>query len=240
MTLKAKDIMRRRVVLVRDDTTLPECARLVTEHRVSGLPVVDAGQSLVGIISQADLVRAYQAEPGGRQLRLVRDAMTRGAVTVREDEPIESLVALMLSRRIHRVVVLAGEAICGIVSTMDIIGVVGVIGGGRSTVPQGGRDATRRSYSNLYSNRHERLLLRLEHIEKIQEIQRLYAAQRLHEHRDPLTISDVVNACLDALFEFSIPFARAGSATEIQGVITDFLFEELQARLARGSDGKAQ
>lgn len=230
MTLKAKDIMHRRVVLVRDDAPVSECARLVTEHHVSGLPVVDAGRRLVGIVSQADLVRAYQAVPGGQQPRLARDVMTRGAVTVREDDTIESLVGLMLGRRIHRVVVLSGETICGIVSTMDVIGVVG---GGRHDAPRGGDGPAPRSYSNLYSNRHERLLLRLEHIEKIQEIQRLYAARRLHEHRDPLTISDLVNACLDVLFEFSIPFARVEAPGEMRDLITDSIFDELQARLAR-------
>ena len=54
--MKVADVMSRDVIVVRPETAVPEIARLMWGHRVSGLPVVDADGDLVGIVTELDLL----------------------------------------------------------------------------------------------------------------------------------------------------------------------------------------
>jgi CBS-domain-containing membrane protein len=67
--LKVKDVMTRTVVVAREDTPFKEVVRLMHEHRVSGLPVLDAEDRLVGIVTEADLldVETGPADSPGRR-----------------------------------------------------------------------------------------------------------------------------------------------------------------------------
>jgi CBS domain-containing protein len=57
--IRVDDVMSRRVITVGPDETLAVCVRLMAEHEISGLPVVEAGR-LVGIITKTDLIRAVK------------------------------------------------------------------------------------------------------------------------------------------------------------------------------------
>jgi CBS domain-containing protein len=63
--MKASDIMTRRVVTVRADASILEAGRLMLESKISGLPVVDGGGRLVGIVTERDFLRRAEmaAEP---------------------------------------------------------------------------------------------------------------------------------------------------------------------------------
>jgi CBS domain-containing protein len=56
------DIMSTGVISVRSDTPLSECLKMVTEHRIRHLPVLDAAGKVVGVLSIGDLVRAVVAQ----------------------------------------------------------------------------------------------------------------------------------------------------------------------------------
>lgn len=238
MGVRAKDIMRRNVVVVREDTPLWECAHLFCERHISGMPVVDADEALIGIISQADIIRwqdrrteprpgapgrpCAPLEPLGPQPGLVRDAMSRQAACVDEEAPVDSVVRVMLGRRIHRVVVTSGGAMTGIISTMDVVELVS-----RQAACVRSALGAKREYSDLYSNKHERLLLRVEHIERIKVIQRLHEAHKASEYQDPLTVGDVVNACLDFVFEHAEEFQKLGVPADIRSVIAEEVYQHL-------------
>ncbi|HDL00686.1 MAG TPA: CBS domain-containing protein, partial [candidate division Zixibacteria bacterium] len=55
--LKAKDIMTKDVVTIHPEATVEELARLLIEHKISGVPVVDNENKLVGIVTENDLIR---------------------------------------------------------------------------------------------------------------------------------------------------------------------------------------
>ena len=55
--VRVEDFMTRRVVTITPDTTLLAAARLMLEHRVGGLPVVDASGRMIGVFSESDLLR---------------------------------------------------------------------------------------------------------------------------------------------------------------------------------------
>jgi len=123
MEIVAADIMTRTVVTVTEQTLLEEAARLLDAHQITGLPVVDAEGRLTGILSQSDLIRRTRWI-GAWSPDLVCQVMSRNVITVSPTEPLASLCQRMVEHRIHRVVVMEGEAIRGILTTLDILAVV--------------------------------------------------------------------------------------------------------------------
>lgn len=120
------DLMAGEPIVVRANASLDEVAELLDRHHISGLPVVDGGGSLVGVVSQTDLVRARSTQylwanwPG----LSVRHLMTSPAVTVHRSTPIAIAAARMERQHIHRLVVVADDderRPIGILSMTDLV-----------------------------------------------------------------------------------------------------------------------
>jgi len=120
------DLMALDPIVVRATAPLAEAAELLDRHHISGLPVVDGGGSLVGVVSQTDLVRARSTEylwsnwPG----LAVRHLMTSPAVTVIRSTPLAIAAARMDRQHIHRLVVVADDdetLPIGILSMTDLV-----------------------------------------------------------------------------------------------------------------------
>jgi CBS domain-containing protein len=120
------DLMALDPIVVKATASLAEAAELLDRHRISGLPVVDPGGSLVGVVSQTDLVRARSTEylwsnwPG----LAVRHLMTSPAVTVTRSTPLAIAAARMDRQHIHRLVVVADDdetLPIGILSMTDLV-----------------------------------------------------------------------------------------------------------------------
>ena len=123
MAIVAADIMKRSVVTVTEQTSLEEAARLLEAHQITGLPVVDGQGRLTGILSQSDLMQRTRWI-GAWSPELVCQVMSRDVITVSPTEPLASLCQRMVEHRIHRVVVVEGETIRGVLTTLDILAVV--------------------------------------------------------------------------------------------------------------------
>lgn len=113
-------------IVIHANMSLDEAVDLLDRHHISGAPVVDAGGSLVGVLSQTDLVRARSTEylwsnwPG----LAVRHLMTSPAVTVQQSTPIALAAARMERHHIHRLVVVADDDLTmpiGILSITDLV-----------------------------------------------------------------------------------------------------------------------
>jgi CBS domain-containing protein len=125
--LLVADVMTIDPVVVRIDASLEEAAHLMRSYSITGLPVIDDGGALVGVISQTDLV-AMQDSPIGRLIRTnssglrVGELMTSPAVTVPMTGSLDEAARLMLDRRIHRLVAIddAGRPV-GVLSSMDFV-----------------------------------------------------------------------------------------------------------------------
>jgi CBS domain-containing protein len=144
----AEDIMNPDVLTVRDDMLVRDLALFLTEHEISGAPVVDAGGRPVGVVSETDVVsvdRAGRKDDSGpspyylrafenrfsvesiRGLRVeeealtVSDIMTPVVISVARDMPVSRIARLMLNDHIHRVIVREGESIAGIVTSFDML-----------------------------------------------------------------------------------------------------------------------
>jgi CBS domain-containing protein len=140
--MKAGDVMVRDVVTVHPDTGVGEVVKLLAGHDISALPVVDEDNALLGIISEADLIR--RAEIGTERHRpwwlesvtaastlaaeftkshglKVGEVMTSDVVSVGEETPLGEIATLFERKRIKRVPVVADGRLVGIVSRSNLI-----------------------------------------------------------------------------------------------------------------------
>lgn len=140
--MNAGDVMTTRVITVLPDTGVREVARILHANRISAVPVVDAEDRILGMLSEGDLVRRAksgpdgggswwlslladrQALPGNPAASLdltARDVMTRDIFRVREDTPLEVVATLLERHGIKRVPVERDGRIAGIVSRANLI-----------------------------------------------------------------------------------------------------------------------
>lgn len=122
--MRAKDVMSNEPLSVGSDASVLEAAMLLINSRVSAMPVVDEVGTMIGIVSEADLMgdaEDYVAAHDGRPTRTVADVMTREVVTAAEDTPIAQIAWLMRTRNIKRIPILKNGAVVGIVSRVDIL-----------------------------------------------------------------------------------------------------------------------
>jgi len=134
-SVKVTEIMSRSVIAVTPATPIKEAARLLVEHGVSALPVLDARGELVGIVSEADLIKVEarpdprsQATPvapsAGTAPRMVSDVMTTEVISVKAATEVSQAVRTMLDAGIKRVPVLDGRRVIGVVSRRDLMRVI--------------------------------------------------------------------------------------------------------------------
>lgn len=119
--LTAREIMTRGVKTVRRDSSLREVAQIMKDEDCGVVPIVDERGSLVGIITDRDMViRAFTGGKTPDQLR-AGDVMTDDVECVHPDEDIHSIISLMGKRQIRRIpVVERDDRVIGIISMGDI------------------------------------------------------------------------------------------------------------------------
>ena len=131
------DVMTRTVVALAAGAAFKEIVRTMEGRRISALPVVDAGNRVVGVVSEADLLRKEEfrdstPERGPRarppagldKARAVTaaDLMTSPAVTVRPDATLGRAARVMARRRVKRLPVVDDDGVLrGIVSRADLL-----------------------------------------------------------------------------------------------------------------------
>ena len=139
MDMKIEQIMSTTVTTVTPDTLLKDVARLLTSQRISGVPVCDADGAVLGVVTEADILRkeqGYAPEPGGllgwlfekadaegaRMLaRTAAEAMTSPALTIAPDASVFDAARVMTTRGINRLPVVSEGRLVGIVSRADLV-----------------------------------------------------------------------------------------------------------------------
>jgi CBS domain-containing membrane protein len=138
-----KDIMMTPVVSIKRNADLHEAARLLSENRISGMPVVDDNNRVIGVISEADILmlagmkrehtfkdilRNILGEPlparsGGNK---VEDVMSFPPITSKADDEVMEVAKIFDERRIKRLPVVDNDGrLLGIVSRADIVRAIG-------------------------------------------------------------------------------------------------------------------
>lgn len=145
--MRTADIMTPDPVTVAPDAPIEQAARLMLQHGFSGLPVVDETDALVGIVTEADLLRRREAEVVRRRSRWIEwlrerrpapgespgpiprvyDVMSTTVHTATPNMPVEDLIEVMEQRRIKRLPVVDGRKLIGIVSRANLVRALGSI-----------------------------------------------------------------------------------------------------------------
>ena len=118
-TRKVAEIMTRGVVAIKPDMRLTDAIKIMLEHNVSAVPVVDARRDLIGIITEYDIMNF--AFSGHAAETTVAEVMIRDVVTFTPDTDIETLVNFCAKRRMHRMPIVEGRKVVGMVSRRDIL-----------------------------------------------------------------------------------------------------------------------
>jgi CBS domain-containing protein len=142
--LTAADIMTRDVCTVFPHTSLRYVARLLSDRRISGVPVVDEDGHVMGMVTENDLLR-WSDKPGEKQAwwldmlaegfdlapgfldvvqsehDKVRSAMSTEVAFVTEDAAVSDIARLIIASAVKRVPVLRDGRLVGIVSRGDLV-----------------------------------------------------------------------------------------------------------------------
>lgn len=140
--MKAADVMTEHVLRIWPETSVTTAATVMSENRVSALPVTDSEDRILGIVSESDLVRRVElgtmkrhsrwfsfgsgpasaaSDSVDSHARKVSDVMTTGVVSVPEDASLAEIATLMERHQVKRLPVVRDGKVVGIVSHANLI-----------------------------------------------------------------------------------------------------------------------
>jgi CBS domain-containing protein len=131
---RVRDVMTTSAVTVDRITPYKEIVRLLTEHRISGVPVLSMGRHVAGVVSEGDLIAAQDRNTGGRwrwltgrkehQGLVASQLMTSPAITIHPDASLATAARLMNAHHLRRLPVVDRDGkLLGIVSRRDLLSV---------------------------------------------------------------------------------------------------------------------
>ncbi len=149
--MRVRDVMSKNPITIRPTTTLREAAITLAEESVGGCPVVDARGKLVGMLSEVDILEALKTQNKELRMlmppeitfgisfvevikereastafkevesKLVRDVMTKDVHAVSPEDRVEDAIRLMVRHHIHRIPVIEGDRLVGILTRGDVL-----------------------------------------------------------------------------------------------------------------------
>ncbi len=128
-SIRAEDIMTRKVITTTADTHLADIAHILIKSRISGLPVLDEAKKLVGIITASDLfilldmIKSGDVVENGKMAvpnPTVKFAMSTDIITVQKNITLNQIISLMKYRNIHTLPVCEGDEMIGVIGRRDI------------------------------------------------------------------------------------------------------------------------
>jgi len=147
INLKAKDIMKRNVITINQNATISELSVILKEKKITGVPVVDNNNKLVGIISAADVIKRcdyvskelakYEDEPEYDPYdgcvhyhryfteeffdAKVKDLMSTPVYSMSPEDSLLDVCKRLTEKHIHRVILAENSEVKGIIATLDIV-----------------------------------------------------------------------------------------------------------------------
>jgi CBS domain-containing protein len=116
---KVKEIMEKDVVLASPDMSLQDISKILVDNKLSGVPVVDDKKSLVGFVSERDIIASIGS--GDFMGKRVGDIMTQEVVSAEEDATMESMAQIFTENPYRYLPIVKNKKIVGIVSRKDVI-----------------------------------------------------------------------------------------------------------------------
>lgn len=118
---QARDVMTQSPACCTPNTSVDDVAKMMVQNNCGEILVIDTADHIVGVVTDRDIVCRVVAEGKNPLGYTAETCMSPSVVTVREDTPIEKVVATMERHQIRRVPVVASDGSCvGIISQADV------------------------------------------------------------------------------------------------------------------------
>jgi len=138
--MEVKEVMQKEVITVQADMSVTEAALVLLKHSITGVPVIDQDEKLVGVVSEKDIFKylypeyreyysflGFDKEKSNIQEKIkegrdekVSQIMTRNVVYVAPHDSVVRVGALMIMKKIHRVMVVDKGKLVGVVGRRDV------------------------------------------------------------------------------------------------------------------------
>ena len=150
--ITARDLMTTNVITVKNDMPIKQIMKIMADHKIEALPVIDKNDYLVGIITDGDLMfrfskfypplfeqilqdaihvenpMAMRDEVNKMLGNTAGDIMTKRVVSVTEDMTLEDISSILVTRKVKRLPVVKDKKVIGIITRKDIISVLSKYG----------------------------------------------------------------------------------------------------------------
>lgn len=115
----ARNLMTERVTSVAPGTPLDAIAAILVAEAISGVPVVDAAEAVVGMVTESDIITALlRQEPSDTP---AKSLMSAPAISIDEFAPSDEVISVLRERRIHHLPVVRAGKLVGIIAPSDVL-----------------------------------------------------------------------------------------------------------------------
>jgi len=112
-----REIMQSEPITVRPESSIRRALELLIDHGISGLPVVDADDRIVGVLSEKDLLKVFYEN----RIDTVEAVMTPDPITISVDAPLVDVLDCLMAFDFRRVLVHEHGKLAGLVSRADLM-----------------------------------------------------------------------------------------------------------------------
>ena len=117
---KTKEIMTKGAICIHKDTPILEAIQIMVNNGITGVPVVEKDMTLLGIVSEQDVLRLIHTHQQERN-RTAGEFMTRPVISFEEEDSLLDIVYCLRDSSIRRIPVTSDGKVVGIISRADIL-----------------------------------------------------------------------------------------------------------------------
>lgn len=122
--MKVKDLLKAKdniVITIGPNETVQTAMRKLVEHNIGALPVCDAKGTILGIVSERDLLKECSQRSSALGSTRVKDVMTKNVIIGVPEDDLDYVMSIMTQKHIRHLPIMAGAKLEGIISIRDII-----------------------------------------------------------------------------------------------------------------------
>ena len=118
--MRVKDCMSKEIVWATRDNTICDVVKLMNEHHIGCIPICDEKQSVIGIVTDRDIIlRGIACDKNAKQTK-INDIMTTDVIRTSKDTDVNWVVDIMAQNQIRRVPVVENEKLVGMITLGDL------------------------------------------------------------------------------------------------------------------------